>query len=427
LYDPATGTWSATADMLRPLGGFPATLLRDGRVLVGDSLGEDRPGAELYDPATGTWSDTGMPISGASHAADTATLLADGKVLVAGLEGAQLYDSASGTWSATAEMTTPRYFATATLLPDGRVLAAGGYVVPDVISDAAELYDPNSGSWTAIANMHAPHGHHTATLLRDGNVLVSSSSFDTAGGSQLEAEVYDPATGTWTALPVRPGIAMGTTTLLADGRVLVADPYPDSVAAELYDPDTGSWLTVATMLRSHGTPAILLLDGTVLVAGGRDCSDDGICVATGSAELYVPAGVAPPPLPTFPPPPPPVIPSPTPRPTPYPPQAGPIPPNARSWTVTVVNESSKPATLFVAEEDGDGMLRLVGSAAPNVVPAGVTANVTFLFPAKSDPDDGWIFVNPRPGEGGSLVSAADIGIPGRIVITADGQVGWLGS
>jgi hypothetical protein len=275
--------------------------------------------------------------------------------------------------------------------------------------------------------MHAGHGHHTATLLRDGKVLVASSSFDNAGGSRLEAEVYDPATGTWTALPVRPGIAVGTTTLLADGRVLVADPYPDSVAAELYDPDTGSWLTVATMLRSHGTPAILLLDGTVLVAGGRDCSDDGICVATGSAELYVPAGVAPPPLPTFPPPPPPVIPSPTPRPTPYPPQAGPIPPNARSWTVTVVNESSKPATLFVAEEDGDGMLRLVGSAAPNVVPAGATVNVTFLFPAKGDPDDGWIFVNPRPGEGGSLVSAADIGIPGKIVITADGQVGWLGS
>ena len=150
------------------------------------------------------------------------------------------------------------------------------------------------------------------------------------------------------------------------------------------------------MLRSHATPgeagpsAALLLDGTVLVAGGSECSD-GQCVATGAAELYVPAGVSPPPLPAFPSPPPPVFPSPTPIPTPLlPPAAGPVPPNARTWTVTVDNKSSEPATLFVAEEDEHGMFRLVGSATPNVVPAGATVKVTFLFPAKGDPDDGWI-------------------------------------
>jgi len=144
-----------------------------------------------------------------------------------------------------------------------------------------------------------------------------------------------------------------------------------------------------------------------------------------AAALYVPAGVSPPPLPAFPSPAPPVFPSPTPRPTPLAPAAGPVPPNARTWKVTVDNQSSEPATLFVAEEDEGGMLRLVGSATPNVVPAGATERVTFFFPADTDPDDGWIYVNPRPGEGGSLVHAADIGIPGKIVITADGQVGWL--
>jgi hypothetical protein len=46
---------------------------------------------------------------------------------------------------------------------------------------------------------------------------------------------------------------------------------------------------------------------------------------------------------------------------------------------------------------------------------------TFLCPA----DGGWIYVNPRPGEAGRLVSAADIGIPGKVVVTTDGQVGWL--
>ena len=118
---------------------------------------------------------------------------------------------------------------------------------------------------------------------------------------------------------------------------------------------------------------------------------------------------------------PPASPSPTPRPTPratpLPPAAGPVPPNARSWTVTVDNKSSEPAMLFVA---GDG-LELVGSATPNVAPAGSTVQVTFLFPAI---EDGWIYVNPRPGEGGSLVDADQIGIPGKIVITADGQEVW---
>ena len=102
-----------------------------------------------------------------------------------------------------------------------------------------------------------------------------------------------------------------------------------------------------------------------------------------------------------------------------------LPPAARSWRVTVDNRSSEPATLFVAEEGEGGMLRLVGSASPNVVSAGASVKVTFLFPAKGGPDDGWIYVNPRPGEGGSLVHAADIGIPGRILVTPEGDAGWL--
>ena len=70
-------------------------------------------------------------------------------------------------------------------------------------------------------------------------------------------------------------------------------------------------------------------------------------------------------------------------------------------------------------EDG---LRLVGSATPNVVPAGATVKVTFLFPAD---EDGWIYVNPRPGEGGGLVNADQIGIPGKILITSGGRRGLV--
>jgi hypothetical protein len=218
---------------------------------------------------------------------------------------------------------------------------------------------------------------------------------------------------------VRPGAAYGSATLLSDGMVLVTGDD----GAELFDPGTGSWTTTAPMLRSHGTPAILLLDGTVLVAGGSDCLD-GVCVATGSAELYVPAGVSPPPFPAFPSPPPPVFPSPTPIPTPYPPAAGPVPAGARSWTVRVVNKSSSPATLFLAEDGENGIGRLCGSVTPNVVPAGVTEKVTFLLPPKKVKSC-WIWVNPVPGQGGALFQTSDAPLAGEIFIQAEGQGGWL--
>ena len=111
---------------------------------------------------------------------------------------------------------------------------------------------------------------------------------------------------------------------------------------------------------------------------------------------------------------------------PLPPAAGPVPPNARCWKVTVDNESSEPATLFVAGETS-GTFRLVGSATPNVVPAGATMKVTFLFPAKG-PDDGWITVNPRLGEGADVgsVGADNIGMPGKILITAECGGCWVG-
>jgi hypothetical protein len=349
-------------------------------------------------------------------AGDTAVVLQDGRVLVAGLKGAQIYDPASGAWSATSNMTIPRYYASATVLADGRVIVAGGDIWPDDTDASAELFDPDSGSWTVIASMHTDQEPMASLLLRDGTVLVVGRD---------SVEIYDPATGTWTELAEGPGFP-GTATPLSDGTVFVTDTNGPNAcpAAVLYDPRTGSWTTASSMLRCvHYSSFTLLLDGTVLAAGGQDCNADGVCVPTGAAELYVPRGVSPPPF-VFPPPPPPVFPSPTPVPSPFPPAARPVPPNARTWKVTVDNESSEPATLFVAEADEHGF-QLVGSAIPNVVPAGATVKVTFLFPADSVPEDGWIFVNPRPGDEGGLVGAGDIGIPGKILVGSDGQVGWL--
>src|SRR6266568_1427373 len=89
----------------------------------------------------------------------TATLLSNGKVLVAGgynggsLASAELYDPTSGTWTATGSLATARYVHTATLLPNGKVLVAGGAGALDAPPASGELYDPASGTWTATGSL----------------------------------------------------------------------------------------------------------------------------------------------------------------------------------------------------------------------------------------------------------------------------------
>jgi N-acetylneuraminic acid mutarotase len=183
---------------------FPtATLLRDGKVLVvgGTGSASTLASAELYDPISGTWTATGKMVVALSQGYST-TLLADGKVLVAGglesgndqaLASAELYDPQTGAWSAIQGMLARRTWHMATLLPDGRVLVAGDrgedLSAPGLEErlSSAELYDPASGTWSATARMLAKGGH-TATLLPDGKVLVEA-------GADGAAELYDPGTG----------------------------------------------------------------------------------------------------------------------------------------------------------------------------------------------------------------------------------------
>jgi hypothetical protein len=292
----ADSVFSATGSLGTARYDHTATLLPNGKVLVAggtDNSFHAVTSAELYNPASGTWMATGSMNSSGSVA--TATLLANGKVLVTEYNGngvpasAELYDPTSGTWTVTGSLATTRRLNTATLLLNGKVLVTGGYGSTGSLA-TAELYDPASGTWTATGSLATPRVRHITTLLPNGKVLVEGGSND-SNTSLASAELYDPASGTWTATGSLANARNNhTATLLPNGKVLVAGGYNGSslvfASSELYDPASGTWTATGDLLTVRGLPtATLLPNGQVLVAGGFD----GSGVSTTSAELYDPA------------------------------------------------------------------------------------------------------------------------------------------
>ena len=159
--------------------------------------------------SAGTWTETNGLLKFARGSGFSATLLSNGKVLVAGgllfdtaLSDCHLYDPVSGDWVETGSLNYTRFKHTATLLKDGRVLVAGGSGPYSAYRNSAEIYDPDTGIWTETATtMAVERLEHSATLLANGQVLIAggTNDFPPIDFYLDTCELYDPATDSWAA------------------------------------------------------------------------------------------------------------------------------------------------------------------------------------------------------------------------------------
>jgi hypothetical protein len=246
-----------------------------------------------------------LSVARVSH---TATLLADGRVLVTGgrttdglttLASAEVFDVKAKAWKVVAPMSTGRSHHTATLLADGRVLVTGGTSAdPDptqsrfVALDTAEVFDPVKNTWTRVAPLHDARNGHTATLLDDGSVLV-------VGGAREQrvhlasVERYEVKTNTWTVLaPLHVARWMHAAVKLKGGEVLVmggrgAGKVGSLDSVERFDLDAGAWSTVPAMTEPRQRTGAVLLDDGVVVLGGQTATS-----STNLAETWAPGAEA---------------------------------------------------------------------------------------------------------------------------------------
>jgi hypothetical protein len=280
LFDPASNAVRDLAPMTERRSGHTATLLPDGRVLIaGGYDGEYHASIEVFDPRTGETRPAGSLLEGRSG--HTANLLQDGRVLFIGgvgrgwtfLRSAEIYDPATRRSRAVGPMSVPRESHTSTSLTDGRVLVVGGHNGRRQnmeVYASAEVFNPATNVFESVGGLATARHKHDAIRLADGRVLVLAGADRTDRGHYTSTEIFTPETGRFTPGPSlaqrRYKIAQ-TSILLPGGAVLVTS---GARAAELLEPGASAFRAVPGDYPAalHFAAAALLPDGDVFIAGG---------------------------------------------------------------------------------------------------------------------------------------------------------------
>jgi hypothetical protein len=313
LYNPSTGTFSATGSLNTPRSAHTATLLDNGTVLIagGSNTSGYLASAELYNPSTGLFTTVTGSLNTA-RSTHTGTLLSNGMVLIAGgqnsssgwLASAELYNPSTQLFTTVGNLNTARRSHTATGLNNGQVLIVGGYGAEQVGGPgqlgSAELYNPSNETFALTGSLNQARYYHTATLRNDGKVLIAGGEINIPSVTvESSTEVYNPASGTFAQTAGLATARAGhTATLLNNGTVLIAGgfdfvtvpPHMRSVqplaSAELYAPSTESSSSTGSLNVADGnSTAVLLIDGNCLIAGGSP--------GDSAAELYQPTSLTP--------------------------------------------------------------------------------------------------------------------------------------
>lgn len=249
LPPPTTGPAPVSVQPLRPRAGHTATLLADGRVLLaggcavdGCTTSEVEPSSEFYLPGRG---------------------------FVAG-----------------PPMVHPRSSHTATPLPDGRILIVGGWAREGTAPVAeAEMYDPATGTFRPAGTLHGG-----AIPLPDGRVLLIGGGGNGPRSLTTGVQVFDPATGSLTARPAMPQARHAAASItLPDGNILVTGgqdgPTHGLSSTVIYDPGSGDWRPGPEMTTPRFKHAIIMLDRTRILVLGGTTDDTELLASTEVLDL----------------------------------------------------------------------------------------------------------------------------------------------
>lgn len=274
LYTPSTGVWTPAAPMLRSVGDGSATTLSDGRVLV---VGGGSATTQLYDPSSDTWT-AGPNLPAALHGT-SAGLFPDGRVIVVGRAAAEqpaavMYSPSGNRFTTLPSPTLPSQTG-----PEVGVMLPSGSFFTTFGSNGPSIYTPSTNRWTNLgpAPTYLPDKVAIA-LMPNGNVMLGGGSnwgfgFPTPVTRVLEV---DPTTGEWKVDQNMPRDYSYASSYLFDGaelvslgngRILATGGIRATDEDHLYDPQSGSWSPTPGR-NAHGGTLTELADGSVLVAGG---------------------------------------------------------------------------------------------------------------------------------------------------------------